>query len=198
MAKKKKKTSPKKKASKKTQGQSPVLRTAAIAFIVLLLFSLFGAPLLMNKGGTKAPTAQKPSRSTVPPQFKKEGTLSFIQQSGDTTSINIELARSEKETQQGLMYRTNMTDQQGMLFLFSTSEPRSFWMKNTVISLDILFVDENYRITTIRPNTKPFSQDPVRSNGNAMFVVEVNAGFCERYGVQVGDNIVFDLMKGAS
>ena len=88
----------------------------------------------------KKPTEKKKSASG--PQFKKEGELYFVKATGDTIrKIDIEIAEPEYERTRGLMYRRNMKDTQGMLFIFDKPDMRSFWMKNTYIPLDIMFVD---------------------------------------------------------
>ena len=103
--------------------------------------------------------------------------------------IDIEKADNDMERQFGLMYRRTMEDTQGMLFLFDESTPQGFWMKNTYIPLDIMFVDENNVITTIHENTTPMSDKTVASKGNAKYVVEVNGGFSKKYGIKEGDRI---------
>jgi uncharacterized membrane protein (UPF0127 family) len=78
-----------------------------------------------------------------------------------------------------------------MLFIFENSEPRSFWMKDCYISLDILYINENKTIVTIHRNTKPQSEASIFSYKNAQYVVEVVAGFCDRFGINEGDFIQF-------
>lgn len=132
------------------------------------------------------------SKQPVEPKFIKEGTLAFG--SKDSTgafspkiNIDIEVAADMIETSRGLMYRRSMDEKQGMLFIFDETEPKSFWMKNTYISLDIIYTDGQGKIVTIQPNTTPLSEAQVPSYVPAQFVVEVNAGFCERHGVVEGD-----------
>ncbi len=84
-----------------------------------------------------------------------------------------------------------------MLFIMDREEIQSFWMLNTYISLDILFVDAEKRIVTIRPDTTPQSLDSVASDKPALYVVEVNAGFCKKHGISTGDRIEFELLTTA-
>ncbi|GAA0559548.1 DUF192 domain-containing protein [Chitinophaga japonensis] len=130
------------------------------------------------------------------PQFKKEGELYFISKTSQDTirKINIELAESDDERAQGLMNRKSMTDDQGMLFIFSEAEEQSFWMKNTYISLDIIYVDENKEIVSIQKYATPLSEESLPSFKKAMYVVEVNAGFCDKYHIAYGDRIAFTKM----
>jgi uncharacterized membrane protein (UPF0127 family) len=125
--------------------------------------------------------------------FPEKGRLEFIDSAGGNIlkEIDIEVALSRKEKETGLMFRKSMPEDQGMLFVFETGELRGMWMKNTFISLDILFINENHEIVAIYKSTEPLSTSPMYSYGEAVFVVEVVAGFCDKYGIKVGDRIKF-------
>lgn len=126
------------------------------------------------------------------PRFQKQGELTFISAAGrPLQTIDIEIADTDLARAQGLMWRRAMEENQGMLFLMETEEPQSFWMLNTYIPLDILFVNAQREIVTIRDNTQPQSLGAVTSDAPALYVVEVNAGFCVRHGIQLGDRIEF-------
>lgn len=132
------------------------------------------------------------NKNTMPePKFTKEGTLSFINGvSGEVIrTIDIEKADNDMERRLGLMYRKSMPDSQGMLFLFDKAEQQSFWMRNTFIPLDIIFVDADHRILNIHKNARTLSDNPLPSAGDAQFVVEVPGGFSDKYGVKPGDKI---------
>lgn len=122
------------------------------------------------------------------------GELSFKQKNGkELEQIYIELADSEEERNRGLMNRHHLPDSVGMLFVFDTSEPQSFWMKNTFIPLDIIFANENKEIVKIHSYATPHSIDAFPSGKNAKYVVEVNGGFAERNNIKEGDVIDFKL-----
>jgi len=87
------------------------------------------------------------------------------------------------------MHREELGPRNGMLFVFASSEPRSFWMKNTLIPLSIAYIDENWIIREIHDMT-PLSLEPVPSRGPARYALEVNQGAFERLGIRVGDRIV--------
>lgn len=123
--------------------------------------------------------------------FVKEGELTFIKSDSSTLKINIEVAESEDEQVKGLMYRNTMKDTEGMLFVYFDEAPRSFWMKNTYISLDIIFTDANGKIISIAKNVEPLSKKSIKSEGNAQYVLEVNAGFCIKNNIKTGDKIEF-------
>jgi hypothetical protein len=110
-------------------------------------------------------------------------------QSGRRLSVKLEVAQSPQELSHGLMFRSSLPEGVGMLFLFSEEKRHVFWMKNTEIPLDILFIDQNYQIVGIVKNTKPYSETPLEVDTPSRFVLEVNGGFCERYGVQEGDRL---------
>jgi uncharacterized protein len=130
------------------------------------------------------------------PSFTKNGKLTFIKKGGDLTlkNIDIEIADNDAKRTQGLMWRRSMTDYTGMLFIFDDEEPRSFWMRNTYIPLDIIFVNKSGEIVTIRDDAKPLSEISIQSEKPAQFVVEVNAGFCIHYKVTTGDRIKFEKL----
>ncbi|MEM6261346.1 MAG: DUF192 domain-containing protein [Bacteroidota bacterium] len=137
--------------------------------------------------------------STEAPEFKKEGELTFYRmdslgQRQDIVSIDIEMADNTREITQGLMYRDEMEERQGMLFVFRNMESRSFWMKNTLIPLDILFVDDKARIVSIQEG-KPLSEQSLPSEQPAKFVVEVNGGFCKQYGIEPGVRVQVKDMR---
>ncbi len=128
------------------------------------------------------------SRNKKPePQFQKHGELTFYR--ADSTKIkkiDIEIAATTATRMQGLMYRSSMDEDKGMLFIFEKPEVQSFWMRNTIISLDIMFADENGRIVTIYENTTPYSEESLPASKPGIYVIETVAGFAEKYGVTEG------------
>jgi len=106
---------------------------------------------------------------------------------------SVEIARSLDEIERGLMFRSELCDKCGMLFVFPVARQQSFWMKNTKISLDIIFIDENGIILNIAKNTTPFSTESILSQGSAKYVLEVNAGFSEKNNLKNGYQI--DVQK---
>lgn len=124
------------------------------------------------------------------PQFTKEGELSFMKPDGSPIiKINIEIAETDGEREQGLMNRSFMSNNQGMLFLFDVEQPQNFWMKNTIIPLDIIYVNSKKEIVSIAENTTPFSEATIPSHYPAQYVIEVNAGFCAQYLIKAGTRV---------
>jgi uncharacterized membrane protein (UPF0127 family) len=156
---------------------------------ILVLFGIMIMSCKEEQGSSDAPGP--------PPayQFKKEGVLAFYTASGEKIKvIDIEVAATDEERAQGLMNRPWMEETQGMLFLFEDEKRQSFWMRNTIIPLDIMFVSSDMRIVNIARNTQPMSDRGIPSTGPAKYVVEVVAGFSDKYGLSSGDSIYFELM----
>ena len=99
----------------------------------------------------------------------------------------VEVARTGQEQAQGLMHRTELGPNEGMIFPRSAARPASFWMKNTVISLDIIFVGADGKILNIGANAVPLSLDPVESVGPAALVFEIPGGRAAELGIKPGD-----------
>ncbi len=132
-------------------------------------------------------------KSVKEPQFVKEGELEFLKKDRKTVvrKIEVEIADNDREREIGLMYRKSMDDSRGMLFIFPKQELQSFWMKNTIIPLDIMYVSSDKEIVKIYRNTTPFSENSLPSGKPAMYVVEVAGGFSERHGITEGDFVSF-------
>lgn len=122
--------------------------------------------------------------------FTKEGELTFTDSLGILKAkIDLEIADTEYERQLGLMNRKEMKETEGMLFVFPRQDYQSFWMRNTLISLDIIFVNADMKIVTIHKNTTMLSDQTYPSTKPAQYVVEVVAGYTDRHNIQVGDKI---------
>ncbi|RMH57987.1 MAG: DUF192 domain-containing protein [Bacteroidetes bacterium] len=142
--------------------------------------------LLLLGCGTDQP-APEPPLPSIP--FREEGTLTFLRDGEPYLTIAIEIADDDSTRARGLMQRTSLPDRSGMLFIFQREEMQSFWMANTQMSLDILFVDADSQIVNIEKYTRPLSAQSVRSAAPAQFVVEVPAGFTDTHGIAESDRI---------
>ena len=124
--------------------------------------------------------------------FQKEGELTFRNSTGEFLSkIDVEIADDEESRSTGLMYRAKMGEDQGMFFIFPYESYQSFWMRNTVLPLDIIFVNSRLEIVNIRKNAKPFDESSYSSEGVAQYVVEVNGGYTDRHNINSGDKIIW-------
>ena len=128
-------------------------------------------------------------------EFKHEGNLSLLDNTNSVIKeIKIEIADNDFEQQTGLMYRKQMDDNKGMLFVFDKSEIKSFYMKNTYISLDIIYIDANKTIINIVKNAEPLNENSLFSDAPAKYVLEINAGLSEKWNIKKGDKISFSKL----
>jgi uncharacterized membrane protein (UPF0127 family) len=122
--------------------------------------------------------------------FKHEADGYLIKQSGDTiTDLALEIADDDFTRQTGLMYRDSMDDEQGMLFVFEQVSKQSFYMKNTHIPLDILYLNADSVVTKIYKNAQPGDATFLPSEGPIQFVLELNAGLSDQLDVKMGDRL---------
>lgn len=125
-------------------------------------------------------------------KFKKEGELTIFKLADSTKiKLDIEIADTDFDIETGLMYRNTMETNQGMLFVFNNVKERYFYMKNTKIPLDLIFIDNNKRIVSFQKNAKPFDESSLPSNAPAKYVLEVNAGLVDVWKIFVGDYISY-------
>jgi uncharacterized membrane protein (UPF0127 family) len=109
-------------------------------------------------------------------------------------TVLVEVARTPEERTQGLMYRQEVPDGTGMLFVFDDNEVRSFWMQNTYAALDIAFLDPAFTVVDIQ-QMEPLTTDPHQSSAPAMFALEVRKGWLAEHRIEVGARaqVVFGL-----
>lgn len=181
----------KKKSSSKKLRQRRVSTLGIIIIGLLVIAVLLRFCAHIPSGRTNVPLQTPLQALDIP--FTRHGELAFIGSAASDTLalIDIELANTDFLRARGLMYRKSIPENGGMLFLMNFEEIQSFWMRNTFISLDILFVNAEREIVTIRANTTPLSERSYFSTAPALYVVEVNAGFSERNNIRVGDKISF-------
>ncbi len=119
-------------------------------------------------------------------------------QEGREIAFEVEIADTPAKRELGLQYRRELPADRGMIFLFPHEAEQTFWMKNTPIPLDMIFINSDRRIIGIAEQAVPFSLDP-RSVGRASrFVLEVNGGLSKRYGIQAGDSVRFQGISAES
>ncbi len=109
--------------------------------------------------------------------------------------LNVEVADSAEERAIGLMHRQSMPYNSGMWFIYETPRTVAFWMRNTLIPLDMIFVDQHGEVQKIHINARPLDETPIPGGDNIQFVLEVNAGLSERYGLGAGDFIRHPSIK---
>ena len=172
-----------------------------IAFAAVLA----GASCARKPGGDEG--AHPPASSTVA-DATGAGTSSAPATDGDTAPqdqpavvfnptghpavrVAVEVARTSRQIQLGLMYRTNLAPDTGMLFLFRTPKVQTFWMKNTLIPLDMIFVGADMKVVGVVANAEPKTLTSRQVDGPSQYVVEVNGGWAKAHGVGAGTPVSF-------
>lgn len=120
--------------------------------------------------------------------------LGFVTQAG-RHGITVEVADSEAERNTGLMFRRTLGDDEGMIFLYPEDGPISMWMKNTYLSLDMIFVRKDGVIHHIQEDTEPFSEAIIGSGGDVRAVIEMKAGSVRRLGLKTGDKVDYPAFR---
>lgn len=119
----------------------------------------------------------------------------------DKTRVSAELAATEAERNQGLMHRTSLGKDAGMLFVFEAPDRHAFWMKNTLIALDMLWLDKAGTVVSISTDVPPCKADPCPTyppTAVASYVLEVNAGYAKSHKLKVGDTLVLNGLDAAA
>lgn len=145
--------------------------------------------------------AQKSNFATPPASYSRlpVETVIIEKQNGDEIEIEAEVAEKPVDLQVGLMYREHMEPDQGMIFLMGrTPGITSFWMKNTLIPLDMIFIAQDGRIAHIHRNATPRSETPVSSREPVTGVLELNGGRADELGIAIGDRVKFRYFTPAS
>jgi uncharacterized membrane protein (UPF0127 family) len=125
--------------------------------------------------------------------FEPEATLHLINKNNDTIkSLQVELADTDYSIQLGMMYRDELTEDQGMLFVFKEATPRFFYMKNTDIPLDIIFVTTDKLVDSYSLNAQPKDETLLKSSGAAQYVLEVKSGMVEKWGLTEGTRLTWE------
>jgi uncharacterized membrane protein (UPF0127 family) len=155
----------------------------AILFIALVLILIFSNLLKKKEVNTDY-------------MFKKQGTLTFLNSNNDVKAkIDIQIADNDFDRELGLMFRKHMDENQGMLFIFPQDTIQNFWMHNTYIPLDMIFINSNKVIVTIQRATKTLSDQTYASTAPAQYVLEVNLDFSKKFNIQVGDRVEWSRIK---
>ncbi len=177
------------KATGKQRSQKSLILVAlslAVLFIGYLIMQLLKDTTTQRN----IPDVSAQPAQTAQEQAKKRGEVKFLNSKGMLkATVNVEIADNEQSRALGLMYRPTMGRTYGMLFVFDSAGVQSFWMKNTILSLDMIFVSAEGRIVTIHKNTTPYSDRTYVSAAPSLYVVEVNAGFSDEHQLKEGDTM---------
>jgi uncharacterized membrane protein (UPF0127 family) len=160
------------------------LRTLIAAIIAVIL--LAALPLVL----ATCYTAHAQDDPTGPQPTLAKQPLTIIDDSGKAHHFQVEMAITPQEQETGLMFRTLVPADSGMLFVFPVVQPEPFWMKNTVVPLDMVFIDADGTIRAIAENTVPYSLAPVDSGGPVKAVLELQGGLTAKEQISVGDRVI--------
>jgi uncharacterized protein len=152
---------------------------------------LLAGTISCTGGGNSETTT---STSSTPPGRVLDYTrdLRFLEEDGSVISeIRVAVVDTDETRNMGLMDVRDMPENRGMLFIFEQEAPLTFWMANTPLSLDIIYVNAQKQIVTIHTNTPPLSEKNFDSSSDAMYAIEVNAGYCLKYDIREGLRVDF-------
>lgn len=124
----------------------------------------------------------------APMELPVDGTPLTFEADGEVVSFQIEIADTEERRARGLMFRTDLPEDRGMLFVFEQTRPVGFWMKNTPLPLDLVFIDEEGTVIDILPG-EPFSTASIAPDAPSRFVLELHQGTSDRVGLEPGTRL---------
>jgi len=136
-----------------------------------------------------AASCPSPSGGTPAP-VPNDAPQVVLESGGKSHAVTVEVADDERKREMGLMFRRKLDPDRGMLFVFPEEDEHAFWMKNTLIPLDMIFVDGQGRVAGVVSRAVPLSLEP-RSAGRSRYVLEVAGGWADERGVKAGDRVRF-------
>jgi uncharacterized protein len=160
---------------------------------VLLTLSLLASPVLAQQETVAVGGRNYIAAPSTSPGFAKE--IITIRTAKGKLQLNTEIAESIPQLTYGLMQRTSLADDAGMLFVYPKPQNAGMWMKNTLIPLDMLFIDEKGTITHIHANAQPGSTDTITASKPSRAVLELAGGAAQRLGIAVGDSVSFRVFQ---
>jgi uncharacterized membrane protein (UPF0127 family) len=165
-------------------------RAASLAALIAVVgCSPLAAGSTNAQASTAAPTA--PAALTVHPISGLTVVPLSVTTSGGVRLFKVEVAATFGEQERGLMFRATMGADEGMIFPMDPPRRTAFWMKNTVIPLDIIFIGADHKVLNIAANAVPYDMTPLPSTGDAAAVLELNGGRAAAIGLKAGDVVVW-------
>lgn len=143
------------------------------------------AALACASSAEPAPPATTPPKAATP-------TVVVETTAGKRHAVKVELARTPNEQSRGLMYRKELADDAGMLFVFPAASVHAFWMRNTLLSLDMIFISDDGLVVGIVERAQPLTETLRDVGQPSRYVLEVNGGWCAAHGVKAGDRVRFE------
>ena len=164
----------------------PVVFAATVLAVFLILAG--GMGLVVTLRGPPAATVRAGPLDAMATQGLGTTALALTGAAG-TREFVVEIVRTEMQREIGLMNRHSLGEDRGMLFIFPDEKPRYFWMRNTFVPLDIVYLDAAGRVVSVAADAKPLDETPLASGYPARFVLELNAGTAARMGVGAGSTV---------
>jgi uncharacterized membrane protein (UPF0127 family) len=130
-----------------------------------------------------------------PPRAQVSARVHITGSDGADHAVRVEVVRTEAEVHKGLMYRKHLDADGGMLFFMGVEEQQTFWMKNTYISLDMIFITSDMHVAGVSANTVPLSEELSFVDKPSLYVLEVNAGWAKANGVGEGARVSFENIR---
>ncbi len=121
--------------------------------------------------------------------FNKDAEAFIYKNDSILQKIDVQFAQTEEQRAVGLMYRSTMEEHQGMWFIFEEEAPRSFYMRNTEFPLDIIYLNKDRKVVSIAKNARPYDETSLPSEKPAMYVLEINGGLADKWGIDKGDRV---------
>lgn len=164
------------------------------AWIIGLGLAAFIIPSILgglgNSSSNGAPKVQPRSNEPYEPPFRLDGTLWAVNETDTVATFRTEFAKTSESIEIGMMYRRNVAADMAMLFFMQGgNQPRSFWMKNTLVPLDIIYINSDHDVVSIQANAKPLSTTSLPSNAPANYVLEVLGGTAAKFELAPGTKI---------
>jgi len=159
-----------------------------VGVAALAIAGLLAAPACKNAGGQKAATSSSPADATA--------AAVVITTPTRKVTFHVELARTNEEHERGLMYREHLASDAGMLFLFDQPSLQAFWMKNTLISLDMIFIAADHTIAGIVMDAEPLTLTTRRVDEPSQYVLEIGGGIAAQLGLAAGQRVDFVGVDG--
>lgn len=164
------------------------MRQLLFSPILLSIVLLF--PACSPQAAERAPAAVQEAQAAVHPiSGLSVIPLTVTTPTGATHDFRVEVAVTPQEQARGLMFRSKMGADEGMLFPYDQPRMLSFWMRNTVLSLDLIFIDAERRVINVAANAEPYSETPILSDAPGIAVLELNGGRAAALGIVAGSKI---------
>lgn len=152
--------------------------------------------LTLGLSGMKCSRGSESETEKISYSFRKDGELKVLGTDGaEKAAFDIEIVSTEAELMRGLKFRESMAPNQGMLFIFDGIQAHGFWMQDTYLPLDMLFIDNDGVIFQIAQNTVPFSEEHINAEGVNKYTLEILAGLSAKLNIQKGDRIEWKQTK---